>query len=227
MIFVDPTGMAGDLTNGATINFKKDGSITNEQFWSAVIGYISNVMDVWGDKSSDGENHITFNVVGDDFSENDLGENGNLVHIGSFGDETSHVSGANQQIARINIDNISENTAAHEFGHHLGLSDRYLDGATWNPSSGDMTRKTTPLERNEVQDFLYDPQGNLYSSGDPYLTHYQIMIANSPAVEEDYQNNRGIIYKQYGNKTKRVHYQVSPGGKRVSGLKEGFGRGGT
>ena len=217
--YIDPDGRQGDLANGITIWFQKDESISNQQLLQAAINYIINVHETWGDKGTDGGSNITFKFAGEDFDSSDLGDNGNLVTFGNF-DGPSRVFGDKQQYSEMNVQGGSENTAAHEFGHHLGLSDRYLDGMASSPTKNIGKRITTPIGRDGINDPDYDPSDNLYSSGSKTLTPFQLNIANSPAVEQDYQKNRGILYdfKDPQNPSK-INYRVVHG--KVKGLNTG------
>lgn len=212
----DPTGMAGNLRDGITVIFQKDGNISDEDYANYTWDYIQNVMDVWGDKGTGGK--ITFKFAVGDFDTSSLGENENLVNVGNYGDAPSYVTGDNQEIAYMNIGGGGANTAAHEFGHHMGLADRYLEGFEWNQSSGISNRRTTPIASGEIGDSEYNSSDNLYSSGSRTLTAYQISIANSNAVEKNYQNGRGIVHETKGGSPARTtHYRVRAG--KVAGLK--------
>ena len=220
----DPTGMAGNLRDGITVIFRKDGNISDEAYANFTMNYILNVMSVWGDKGTGGK--ITFKFALDNFDGN-LEENENLVNVGNYGDKPSRVKGDNQEIAYMNINSEGANTAAHEFGHHMGLVDRYLEGFRWNYSSGITGRETTPIGSNEISDPNYDPNDNLYSNMTTTLTPEQIRIVNSREVEESQQNNRGVAIRTKGsdpNPQKDIRTPYSVSGNRVKGLR-GFGKG--
>jgi len=223
IIFADPTGLAGDLRNGVIINAKKGDDISNKQFVTSLLNYAANVASVWGGENGQDISKITINIVGDDFDAGDLGENENLLTFGNEG--TSNVGGKNNEIGFMNI-NDGGNTAAHEFGHFLGLSDRYYDGLTWNAgdwdSSSSLQRRTTPIPRSGIDvDPEYDPRNNLYSNNTSRLTAYQISIANSSAVEKDYQKGRGYIYRVTGRGVSHgspIPYKINKG-KIMKGAK--------
>lgn len=133
------------------------------------------------------------------------------------------VTGKNNQIAYMNINSTEKNTPAHEFGHHMGLADRYLDGLNWDLSNGIQERRTTPIGTDEIDDPDYDPNNNLYSSGDATLTEYQIRVVNGlEGPEPDYQKGRGFVYRQTGRNEEAVPYRVNNG--RVNGLKRFKGK---
>lgn len=99
--------------------------------------------------------------------------------------------------------NDGENTAAHEFGHHLGLSDRYdegvqVDGSYMNDVDK-YSRGTDPIIDGRVTDPDYNPNTNLMAgpgtgaNGQPVLTPAQIRIASSSSTEAKYQVNGGYI----------------------------------
>jgi hypothetical protein len=120
-----------------------------------------------------------------------LGRNG--------GDKVSNVEASeknNYGFMNIADPKTGPNTAAHEFGHLLGLSDRYFDGGNWNGSNNKVDRKTTPISNNEINDAGYNPNNNLMSNLTSTLTPMQLNIANGNApAEQDYKNGRGILYK--------------------------------
>ncbi|MCB0606356.1 MAG: RHS repeat-associated core domain-containing protein [Lewinella sp.] len=232
IIFVDPFGLAGNLTDGATFYLQK-GDITDDEFWSAVLNYVSNVINVWGIENEQNLSKVSFKFVDESFSADQLTGNENLVSFGT-GDKVSNVSGKNNEIGFINIKDISDgNTPAHEFGHHLGLSDRYFDGVTWNQSSGELGRKTDPISGEEIPDNAYNPDDNLYSTQTSTLTLYQIAIAHTTAIEADYQQNRGYFYsvRKSGEVIYKEGYRVvdgvGGGNARVKGGRELSRKGST
>ncbi|MFK8103978.1 MAG: hypothetical protein AB8G15_15705 [Saprospiraceae bacterium] len=98
----------------------------------------------------------------------------------------------------MNIDS-RDNTAAHEFGHHLGLADRYYEGVTWNQSTGKFgsardANLLQPIPESRIADPNYTSSDNLYSTGSTTLTDYQSEIANTSQVEKRWQNGIGVFY---------------------------------
>jgi RHS repeat-associated protein len=81
----------------------------------------------------------------------------------------------------------SGNTAAHEFGHMLGLRDRYGEGLYFGGLLvGFSGRFTIPLELPELQGTGYIPTNNLMSSGDPTLDAGQLAMIFSSMQEATY-----------------------------------------
>jgi hypothetical protein len=70
------------------------------------------------------------------------------------------------------------NVAAHEYGHLLGLSDRYVDGGIFpETSTAKFIRSTLPITSPITEsDTDYDYLNNLYSGGNSLVTPYQLDI---------------------------------------------------
>ncbi|MEM7298596.1 MAG: RHS repeat-associated core domain-containing protein, partial [Bacteroidota bacterium] len=77
----DPTGMAGNLSDGVHLNFQYNGEMDFVDFVAASIQYLANVADVWSANGADLSN-VTFGFVDASFKKKHLGENDNLIQFG-------------------------------------------------------------------------------------------------------------------------------------------------
>lgn len=89
---------------------------------------------------------------------------------------------------------IVNNTAAHEFGHLWGIADRYLESGFFFSNGGfgnyGYRRVTFPLTDPVSEDINYDYLNNLYSSGAPRLTPYQLNVVFDRKLEKVW--NKGM-----------------------------------
>ncbi len=185
--------MDGDLTDGVTIYFK--GNIKDPEFEKNVANFIQNVDEVWGDQLGQDLSNVTFAVVGENFSTDDLESGENLVTFGTNG--TSNVSGKKNNNVYINTTG-GGNTASHEFGHVLGLADRYEDNYTFNQTKNSNSKRlnTIPHSQDVYNEPDYNPTNNLMANGGTALSAKQLKIANSKRTER----NRSFIYVHPDNK---------------------------
>src|SRR5690606_25784786 len=150
---------------------------------------IHNMNEVYGNKdvSFNGKQYTTnanFNYKVLLPGENvELGENDVLWTIKNQGD--SFVKG---NTASMNY-NDRGNTAAHEMGHHLGLSDRYHYIQKVNNGTISEDYSTHPMALNPKVDPEYfgNESSNLMSSGGSDLTSMQWDIILSNKTEQEYK----------------------------------------
>jgi RHS repeat-associated protein len=74
------------------------------------------------------------------------------------------------------------NDPAHEFGHNMGLTDRYIDGGNVTNGGTQGARNVLPLQDPITVDPNYNYRNNLYSTGNA-LTPYQLNIVFASAQE--------------------------------------------
>ena len=174
LIFTDPTGMDGNLTDGVTIIFR--GDLDNPAFRENVDKFKANIASVWGNQLGFDLSKVSYKEVSSDYK-GDLRAGENMVTFGS-GNKVSNVTGDKLNNVFINTSE-GGNTAAHEFGHVLGLADRYDDGARVSSGNNSNVSRQVTVHPSSMYPYEsdYDPYKNLMSNGEPYLTDNQRQTA--------------------------------------------------
>lgn len=185
--------------------------------------------------------NVQFLPLPPDKNDNNLNPNENIVTVGtgtsadprSQENRISYVYGDHKQFSYMYMQN-NANEAAHEFGHHLGLSDRYVQGALANTSGGWITpasRFTLPIfniptDPVNLTPGGYNPKTNLMSNGGTALTQMQLSIVFSPVftIEGNYNPSSVAIILQ---RNLKPYDGVFLGGaaRSVPGLVRGTNRG--
>jgi hypothetical protein len=121
--------------------------------------------------------------------------------------------------------------AAHEFGHILGLSDRYTEAAVWTIENNvnlqspiSKSRNTMPLRISRARESGYNPLDNLMSNSfNGSLTQFQLNIAFSRNRREkryfrrlvlfrdiDYSRTHCVEINRFNNRVLGYTYNPSP-----------------
>ncbi|HBT93830.1 MAG TPA: hypothetical protein DEB23_06180 [Chitinophagaceae bacterium] len=208
---INGEGGEGDKTTGqvtATVYFRFDSdvSLTPSQQQAYIDNFRANVQSVWNNQVLD--NGVQVNVDNVQFllapatlTSASLLKNENLLTVGNGATankdaeaNVSYIDKNNHRNTGYMYYSFQGNEAAHEFGHMLGLSDRYFNGVIIdvahfyrNGGESSINRFTIPIA--DINENGYNYLNNLMSrqSGNPLLTANQLNIAfNSNAKEEDY-----------------------------------------
>jgi RHS repeat-associated protein len=191
--------------------FTNSANLSNAQISQFMCDFDTNIGDVWNKYSIAGK-AITANNSSI-FTDNPKLINPKIPTIRVFinrgngtANATSDNSGPiinlfvqsdwNQQTGMVN------NVAGHEPGHLWGLSDRYVEGTRYQNSSdysngirdtrnNSEGRTTTPLALpiTNSTDKDYDYLNNLYSTGSPNITPYQLNIVFNMQQEPQWNEN--------------------------------------
>lgn len=148
--------------------------------------------------------NVQFLPLPADKNDANLNPNENIVTVGtgtsakpqSLENKISYVYGANKQFSYMYMQN-GASEAAHEFGHHLGLSDRYIQGALLNTSFGYVlpgSRFTIPIfninnDPVRIVTGGYNPRTNLMSNGGGTLSQMQLSLVFAPVFSIESEHN--------------------------------------
>ncbi len=222
IVIRDPSGADGEgdtatgqITATVFFFFDEDAGLDVQQQQQYIQTYADNVRTTWNSFTlPNGQQVNTDNVqflpappeMTSDNAQGLLQRNENFITVGN---------GANDPHAQPNLqtDYINNNSlrntgyayvnnnaidAAHEFGHMLGLSDRYVNGVIhWINSHGRrddvVNRYTIPFVFKE---FGYNYQFNLMSNSSPALSATQLQIAFDRDVQERQHVNFAAIHRK-------------------------------
>ena len=220
IIFLDPDGKDAIVdpkknTITATIYLRFRGNLSNAQKVAYLTNFMNSISNTWNNQTRNGKAvtlNLTVNFAGNKTAK-DLKRGENLLEVGSDVD-VSHIDGNRlNNTGEMNL-NANGTDAAHEFGHILGLTDRYMEGRTADPesSNGDLrtfentSRFTVPLAQSVtsgdggVNDPNYNPLTNLMSNPAPDgtgdVTPQQMGIIFSNKNEGRY--NRALLINPSG-----------------------------
>jgi RHS repeat-associated protein len=210
--YKDPSGadgegdaQTGDLTATIYIRFEDGMNLTQQEIQDYINNFANNIRDTWDNQTIDGVQVNTDNVrvliAPEGMNEAALDRNENLLTVG-----TGRIADPNSIPNAFYINsNSRRNTgymyyqnqgsdAAHEFGHMLGLSDRYYEGVVTNRSDYEAERMNVPIAFEESG---YNYQTNLMSSSGGSLTDKQLNIAfNRNKFEKSYSRFALIHYRE-------------------------------
>lgn len=199
ILIYDPSGAdgEGDKKTGevtATVYFQwdKNEDHTEDNLQDYIDNFSNNVKENWNSYTLDNGqqvnvDNVQFLPAPEGMNASDLGKNENLLTVGNgAGSSENSMPGVSyiDKNARRNTGYMylsgGGNEAAHEFGHMLGLSDRYFEGVTANVSSfnnqtANISRYTIPIAGIKDNGYIYN--NNLMSNGGSGLTQRQLNIA--------------------------------------------------
>ncbi len=205
---IDPNGSDGkgtkDKNKGtatlkANIIFQNDGTVSDEDFNKYVDNFMKNVSDVYsGQTFQEGGRTYTLNLdevkysVANPEAELELGKYDNLLTVGSKG--ISHIDGKRGNSGFLNV-NDGGNTAAHEFAHIFGLSDRYTEGLQFSGKGNDLLDGSDgarfTIELFGIRDYQVN---NLMGVGGNNITNKQLGIMINNKTERNY--SQVVVIKQ-------------------------------
>ncbi|MFN6380386.1 MAG: RHS repeat-associated core domain-containing protein, partial [Flavobacteriales bacterium] len=219
LMIYDPTGADGEgdsetgvISSTIYIKFDTDANLTDQEKTDYVNAFKAQIDAVWQNISmSDGTkistSNVTVLVAPDGLTSQDLKRNENLLVAGNGEhadpDQMHGVSYIDQN-RRNNTGYmyLSNNAreAAHEFGHILGLSDRYFEGVVTDILShskqlSSTTRLTMPIA--DIKDKGYNYLNNLMSNGGGHLTEKQISIAFNRNRKERSYTSIKLLHQQH------------------------------
>ena len=188
---------SGDGKVNATIfvKFDEDANLTAEEKTTYLDALRKDIQGTWGSYTlPNGVAVDASTLVVSEAPENlQLKENENLITVG-YGEndnndytrsrQISHVYGINNNKGYFYLkDGKYQNEGSHEFGHMLGLADRYHEAVKLEKSSiwkfGE--RSTVPMHLNDPG---YDPQNNLMSGIGTGLTKSQFEVVTKKGSKE-------------------------------------------
>ncbi len=231
IVIMDPSGADGGDINqktGAvrgTVYIQADG-IDNTTLEETMAQIINNINTVFGQYSVNGNqinaNELEFVTVNPDLSgkalddfKNEIASNpyNTFIQVGNGGNDPSNVgysyvngNSASGYFYTRDLAGTNNTVLAHEWGHVLGLSDRYHEGrgvGTNGALIGASSRFTIPMTNlwstanNPVNDPGYSWQNNLYSGTGAALTQAQLNIMTDITLNE--QPYKTALFK--GNST--------------------------
>lgn len=213
------------LKQGFTVYFQQQSDITQQQFADCITYFMGNVQNVWQDMNGVDISKVRFQVADASMTIANLKRGEVLLNIGDMGIIPSNIA-ANGISGSMNIQML-ENTAAHEFGHLVGLQDRYFEGVTYSDTPDFITKENMSIARfshgwNEAiprgkegvrisEDPDYRPWDNLYSTNSSTLTPFQKRMASSGFNERNYRNGRGVLYENPNTSCAKHYFRVSRG----------------
>jgi hypothetical protein len=239
----DPSGadgvgdQNGNVTATIYVKFDTDAGMNASQQAAYITNLQNNIVGTWNSYTlPNGQavnaNNVQVLAAPDGLAADGLSANQNLITVGNgasadpamVANQTSYVSGAkNNQGYFFASRNGSE--GAHEFGHMLGLSDRYAEGSFYQPNHnradhGLSGRFTVPLVLNGRQDPTnYNPYNNLMSGSGTGLSDRQLNLvfdgkfnkeATFPAPALIQQTGRGLSYTAIGVRRNIMGLKVTP-----------------
>jgi RHS repeat-associated protein len=172
-----------NATITATIVFIYDpDQISAQQAGDYAVGAQNNITQVWNSNTYNGTNITTnlnvqvmtieaYNASVEAGTINPTDGQTNTITLSNSG--RSHVNG-DMRTGTWNINHLDQNTPAHEFGHLLGLSDRYqyIQGFSGLTGVEDQWLQVF-MPTAQTMDDQHQPYDNLYSSGSSTLTGNQ------------------------------------------------------
>ncbi len=203
----DPTGDdgEGDKRTGiitATIYLEFDGAYSEEEKQEYMRNLRTSIAAVWNQQQINGVQVNVDNVkileAPSGMKAKDLKRNENLITVGNGSDRLPDYI---RNTRTSYVDNNARNNtgywffkggdpssyAAHEFGHLLGLTDRYHYLTAITEGGCLQDRGTIGMELNNKKETGYNSSTNLMSSGGNTLTQYQLNIAfNRNKKERNY-----------------------------------------
>jgi hypothetical protein len=188
----------GQISGNIQFNFNAGSNLNPEQQSSFMCDFKNDITNIYNGYQVGGNTVNASNLNCSTTQSNNSATNC-TVNVGNF-----PISNANSASGTINL-NIADwnpatgafraHSAAHEFGHLLGLSDRYINGGIFTTS--DWSTAFIPRFTLPINNIPGDPApgynylNNLYSTGTPVLTQFQINIIFSGVPEKDY--NHGCL----------------------------------
>jgi len=196
----DPSGadgvgdQNGNVTATVYVKFDSDAGMSPAQQAAYIANLQNNIVGTWNSYTlPNGQavnaNNVQVLAAPDGLTSEGLSANQNLITVGNgasadpkmVANQTSYVSGSkNNEGYFFASRNGSE--GAHEFGHMLGLSDRYAEGSNYEPNHnkadhGLSGRFTVPLILSRKQDPTnYNPYDNLMSGVGTGLSDRQLNL---------------------------------------------------
>ena len=225
IFIIDPNGDNGRGNDQgvvtATVYFQFDADFTGGE--QAKLDYIArfkdNVTNTWGNMRLPNGNmvnvsQVKFETACDGMTANDLKEDENLVTVGNGASDPTQPYNPTQQSYVVNNRTGyfyqrggNPSYADHEFGHFLGLSDRYVKSVTLSHQSqnrksddvhGFLWSGTIPLYVKG--DETYQPYNNLMSEqGNPNLSNDQLKLIFDNVWNTENLVNFPIIIKATSN----------------------------
>ncbi len=222
---MDPTGADGEgnketgqITATIYIKFDTDAftGLEGQELQDAKDNYLTavktSITNAWNGQTLDnGVNVSADNVqvieASADMTVSRLKKNENLITVGNGASapedampNVSHVEGGGRNNSGYFYLSNGGSEAGHEFGHMLGLTDRYFNGVisnvtSFNNSTASVGRFTIPVAGIKEDD--YDYQNNLMSGpGTPNLTEKQLNIAFNRNRNEKKHAKFAVIHSQ-------------------------------
>jgi hypothetical protein len=202
VIIYDPSGAdgGGDKETGevtATVYFQWDPEEdhTGDNLDNYIHNFANNVRQNWNNYTLDNGQQVSVDNVQflpapDGMTEDDLDKNENLLTVGNGASASDNsipgVSYINKNFRRNTgymYFSMNGSDASHEFGHMLGLSDRYFEGFAIDKNGGLYSQRITMP--NKFKQNGYDCQTNLMSNPNPVLT-----TLNSKQLNIAFNRNR-------------------------------------
>jgi RHS repeat-associated protein len=186
-----------NATITATIVFIYDpDQISAQQAGDFAVSAESNITQVWNSNTHNGINITTnldvqvmtieaYNLAVEAGTINPTNGQTNTITLSNSG--RSHVNG-DMRTGTWNINNLDNNVPAHEFGHLLGLDDRYQYVQAAGGAFGiEYQWLEVYMPQDQANDNQYNPYDNLYSSGSSTLTGNQtsFVFGNSNGISEN------------------------------------------
>jgi RHS repeat-associated protein len=201
---LEPNKETGHINANVVFSQGENSTMSQSEFEEMACAFETNCINVWNGLEYNG-NQVDI-TAGSTFTtnENDPTLVSGIWNFNVVFDNFNGPSYANQDTRTIHINentfNDDGDVAAHEYGHLLGLSDRYVDGGTFPTYSNPMDRVTLPITSPiDSNDPDYDYLNNLYSNGSALVTPYQLDIV----FNMERERNWSMGYRWFAH-TKKV-----------------------